>query len=64
MSNNTADHAKFYIITSSDAYEPAGFQRANDTAPTGASMKGFTKCTYIPKDPPPPPLLALDGGHA
>lgn len=59
MNNDTAKHAKFYIITSSNAYESAGFQRDNDTAPTGASMTGFTKCAYSLKPPP-----GLDSFHA
>lgn len=52
FANHTTSTAKFYIITTSDANEPAGFQRENDTAPTGASMMGFTRCAYISLIPP------------
>jgi hypothetical protein len=32
----------FYIVTSADAYSPAGFLASNATAPTGAETAGFT----------------------
>lgn len=39
--NSTSDKATFYVVITDSAFDPAGFHRANDTAPTGASMKGF-----------------------
>lgn len=35
--------ASFYIVASEGAFDPTGFKRPNDTAPTGAMMKGFFK---------------------
>lgn len=47
MNSSTANTANFYIVTSTDATEPAGFQYANQSAPTGAATKGFTKCMFM-----------------
>lgn len=43
ISTNSSDVASFYIVATDGAFDPAGFQRHNETAPTGASMKGFFK---------------------
>lgn len=40
---STPGSASFYIIPSDNAFDNAGFQRANETAPDGAAMKGFFK---------------------
>lgn len=43
MTNTSSGSASFYIVTSTSSFAPAGFMRHNESAPTGASMKGFFK---------------------
>lgn len=41
--NSSTDSATFYIVASTGAFDSVGFKRPNETAPTGAMMKGFFK---------------------
>ncbi|KAF3761943.1 hypothetical protein M406DRAFT_333989 [Cryphonectria parasitica EP155] len=40
--STTDSSAAFYIVTASNSYVPCGFKSSNTTAPTGATMTGFT----------------------